>query len=444
MERYDMSQTIQSSHWSPLTPAQLDFWEEFTFHPHQPVSTVAHCITLRGAINERALLAALQQVIKETEVFSVRFRLVGEDAMPVQYCDPHQCPDVRIIDLQQRRSAQTVAQAMMQGDIDGQLNLLRQPLAAVWLIRFSPEHYMVYIRAHHIIVDGFGMALIEHRCAELYQAYCETTLTGFPLNPFADFLAEEQHYARSKKCQADRAYWHRLLEQAPPLKVLQKGGEDYATESLHSDTWLPASFTKHILALAELCRIGWPDVLLVLSAAWMAKQIPDVQHNGVLPVWVPVMNRRGHAAANTPSLAVNILPVFITFDPLESLVDFLKRTAIALHDMRAHSRYRIETLAADQGIGKGMRYFFSPLINVLPFDPPVFAGCETARQVMASGPGDGFNITWRGRTDCSELHVDIDAEAGMFPGLDPQAMLTSLTDWLSHAFASQYEPQPLL
>lgn len=78
-----MSQTIQSSHWLPLTPAQFDFWEEFTFHPHQPISTVAHSITLRGTINERTLLAALQQVIKETEVFSVRFRLAGEDAMPV-------------------------------------------------------------------------------------------------------------------------------------------------------------------------------------------------------------------------------------------------------------------------------------------------------------------------------------------------------------------------
>ncbi len=33
MERYDMPQTIQPSHWVPLTPAQLDFWEEFTFHP---------------------------------------------------------------------------------------------------------------------------------------------------------------------------------------------------------------------------------------------------------------------------------------------------------------------------------------------------------------------------------------------------------------------------
>ena len=148
------------------------------------------------------------------------------------------------------------------------------------------------------------------------------------------------------------------------------------------------------------------------------------------------MNRRGHAATNTPSLAVNILPVFITFDPMENPVDFLKRTSIALHDMRAHSRYRIETLAADQGIGKGMRYFFSPLINILPFDPPVFIGCETVRQVMASGPGDGFNITWRGRTDCSELHLDIDAEPSMFPELDPQATLNSLTDWISHFLAS--------
>ena len=121
---------------------------------------------------------------------------------------------------------------------------------------------------------------------------------------------------------------------------------------------------------------------------------------------------------------------------MENPVDFLKRTSIALHDIRAHSRYRIETLAADQGIGKGMRYFFSPLINILPFDPPVFIGCETVRQVMASGPGDGFNITWRGRTDCSELHLDIDAEPGMFPELDPQATLNSLTDWISHFLAS--------
>ncbi|POT58308.1 hypothetical protein C3432_10420 [Citrobacter amalonaticus] len=439
-----MSQTIQSSRWLPLTPAQFDFWEEFTFHPHQPVSTVAHSLTLRGKINEEALLGALNQVIKETDVFSVQFRLPEVDAMPVQCCDPRQCPEVRIIDLQQRNSAQVVANAMMQGDIDGQLNLLRQPLAAVWLIRFSPEHYAIYVRAHHIIIDGFGMALIEHRCAELYQAYCQKLQAGFPLSPFNDFLYEEQQYSHSEKGQKDRDYWHRILENAPALTVLQKGGEDYGTECLHSDTLLPSSFSQQILTLADSCGIGWPDVLLALSAAWMATHIPDLGSQGILPVWVPVMNRRGYIAANTPSLAVNILPVFIEMNEQETVIVFLKRIAAALHDMRAHSRYRIEMLAADRGIGKGMRYFFSPLINVLPFDPPVFSGCETTREVMASGPGDGFNITWRGRTDCSDLHIDIDAEAGMFKGMDPDAMLMSLTAYLTQLISAKRWDQPLI
>ncbi|EAN5735659.1 hypothetical protein EJD04_23210 [Salmonella enterica] len=431
MERYDMSENIQSSRRLPLTPAQLDFWEEFTFHPHQPVSTVAHCITLRGNINEEALIKALEKVIKETDVFSVQFRLLEEDSIPFQFCDPRQFPDVRSIDLQHRNYALVVAEAMMKGDIDGQLNLLRQPLAAVWMIRFSPEHYSVYIRAHHIIIDGFGMSLIEHRCAELYGAYCQNTCTGLAFSSFNDFLNEEIQYSLSEKCQMDRDHWHRVMENAPALMVLQKGAEDYVTECLHSDMWLPSSFSQKIIALADYSGIGWPDVLLSLSSVWIAKNIPELQFEGILPLWVPIMNRRGHVAANIPSLAVNILPVFIEMKEKETVVVFLKRIAAALYDMRAHSRYRIETLATDRGIGKGMRYFFSPLINVLPFDPPKFHSCEVSRQVLASGPGDGFNITWRGRTDCSELHIDIDAEVNMFNGMDSNMMLNSLTTYLN-------------
>ncbi|MDF7681786.1 condensation domain-containing protein [Enterobacteriaceae bacterium ESL0689] len=432
-----MSQTLQSSHWLPLTPEQFDFWEEFTFHPHEPVSTVAHCITLRGNINQHALLAALNQVIEETDVFSVQFRLPDGETKPVQCCDLRYSPKVRIIDLQQRTSTQVVARAMMQGDIDGQLNLLRQPLAAVWLICFSPDHYAVYIRAHHIIVDGFGMALIEHRCAELYQAGCQNSASGLPFRSFNDFLHEEHQYAQSEKWQKDRLYWHQQLEKAPPLTVLQKGGENYGTACLHSDVSLPSAFGQQIIALAEYSDTGWPDILLVLSAIWVAKYLPDLQCAGVLPVWVPVMNRRGYIAANTPALAVNILPLFITLHEPETLVALLQRITVALHHMRAHSRYRIETLAADRGIGRGMRYFFSPLINVLPFDPPVFVGCEATREVMASGPGDGFNITWRGRSDGSELHLDIDAEADKFNGIDPDAMSHSLISYLTYLLAEQ-------
>lgn len=442
---WSMLDTVQSPQWQPLTPAQFDFWEEFTFHPHQPVSTVAHRITLRGDVNEQALLAALEQTISETDVFAIQFHQPDKHAAPLQCCDPQKRPQVRIIDLQTRASSQMVARSMMQGDIDGQLNLLRQPLAAVWLIRFSPDHYTVYIRAHHIIVDGFGMALIEHRLAELYSARSVRAFISPPLQDFEAFLAEEQRYACSEKSRRDCDYWNRCLSCATALPVLQKGGEDYGCECLHCDGMLPPAFGSELNRLAEKSGIGWPDLLLALSAVWLLRYLPDSPGiKGSLPVWVPVMNRRGAVAASVPALAVNILPLFVHIEEQESLASYLQRTTTALRDLRAHGRYRIETLAADQGLGLGTRYFFSPLINVLPFDPPVFAGCEIEREVMASGPGDGFNITWRSRTDASDMHIDIDADPARYSTENVDRDLQQLVAFLRQAMQPDAWKQPLI
>lgn len=264
-----MLETVQSVRWLPLTPAQFDFWEEFSFHPHQPVSTVAHRITLCGDLDEQALLAALEQVVAETEVFTIQFQLPDNGGLPLQRCNPQRRPRVRLLELPQAG----VAESMMQADIECQLNLLSQPLAAIWLIRFSPTYYTVYIRAHHIIIDGFGMALIEHRLAELYRVRLQKTTASQPFHAFYDFLAEEQQYASSEQSRQDAEYWRRYVTDAPSLPVLQKGGEDYGAECLHSEAELPEHFSQQLSAFSERCGTGWPDLLQALSAAWLTHQL---------------------------------------------------------------------------------------------------------------------------------------------------------------------------
>ncbi len=56
---------------------------------------------------------------------------------------------------------------------------------------------------------------------------------------------------------------------------------------------------------------------------------------------------------------------------------------------------------------------------------------------MASGPGDGFNITWRGRTDASGLHIDIDADPAMYGSLNVGDMPTQLIDFLRRAMSEE-------
>lgn len=57
----------------PLTLAQKDFWEEFQFHSELPVSTVAHCISLKGALNADALARAIQATCDEADVLACGF-----------------------------------------------------------------------------------------------------------------------------------------------------------------------------------------------------------------------------------------------------------------------------------------------------------------------------------------------------------------------------------
>lgn len=151
--------------------AQLDFWEEYTLHPGQTLSTVAHCTELCGAIEEAALCRAIATTLAETQAFALRFGERRGDYPPSLRHEPQRIPSLQRIDLQTHRDPWQAAQNLMHEDIAQHRALHREPLAAAWLLKLGPERYLWYVRAHHILVDGFGMALIEHRCAALYAHY---------------------------------------------------------------------------------------------------------------------------------------------------------------------------------------------------------------------------------------------------------------------------------
>ncbi|WP_163578151.1 condensation domain-containing protein [Halomonas faecis] len=402
--------SCESRGWMPLTLAQLDFWEEYALHPDQSVSTVAHCLDIEGAVDQPALVEAITRTVHEADILSVRFRLQSRGDEPLQRCDTVQAPMLELHDLRGQPDPLQAAQRLMQEDLGAQLDLMRQPLSAQWLLRVGERRYLWYSRGHHIILDGYGMVLIERRCAQLYAHLLGYGEAGEPLRPFASFLDEETAYRRSRRFDEDRRYWQAYLEACPTLPVLHKGAEADAAEQRHAEVALPREFAHRLRELSDVTGIGWPDLLVMLSGAYLLQYALAMGETGSLPVWLPFMSRWGSVAAHVPSLAVNILPLHLTSVSDEPLGDFLQRVARVLRQQRRHGRYRIEQIAADRGLAKGTRFLFSPLINVLPFDPPTIEGCRVARQILASGPGDGFDLTYRGCSDGTSLLLSLDAD----------------------------------
>ncbi|HIE1062958.1 TPA: condensation domain-containing protein [Serratia marcescens] len=439
-----MSDTALASEWLPLAPAQLDFWEEYTLHPGQTLSTVAHCTELCGAIEEAALCRAIAATLAETQAFALRFGERRGDHPPPLRHEPQRIPSLQRIDLQTHRDPWQAAQSLMHEDIAQHRALHREPLAAAWLLKLGPERYLWYVRAHHILVDGFGMALIEHRCAALYAHYLGQGSAGIPLGAFAPFQQAELAYVDSERCERDRRFWQAYLPPSQALPTVRKGGGEYGVRRLSVNRRLPTEVAQRLAQQSERSGINWPDLLVALSAAWLFQVMPrHVRQGDALPMWMPAMNRRGQAATNVPSLAVNTLPLLVSPSPMETLGSFLTTLTQQLRELRSHAGYRPRQLAADRGVDPKSRFFISPFINVQPFDAPRFVGCRGARRVLAGGSGDGFNLTYRGRTDARDLQVDIDIYLEQFPTEDALDYGEALQEFLLRALQREAWEQPL-
>lgn len=422
--------------WWPLTLAQLDFWEEFSLYPHQPVSTVAHCLTLTGTIDQPALLRAIQQTVGEADILSVRFRW-PEGRPPQQRFDHDRIPQVQWIDLHDNPHPLQAAQQRMQADIQAPLDLLNAPISAQWLFKIADDHFLWYCRGHHIILDGFGMALLEQRCARLYSHFLGQGDAGEPFRAFTDYLEEEENYRNSQRHADDRLYWQRYLDTPVDLPVLNKKENRYDEVGLHFECQLPQTLCRRLHQVSDEMGVTWPDLLILLSAAYLFLHFRPHQPPQTLPVWLPFMSRLGSVGANIPALLVNILPLYVSLTQGETSQQFLKRMARVLRQQRTHGRYRIEQIAIDQNLPEQSRYFFSPLINVLPFKSPVFTHCQVAREVLASGPGDGFNITYREMQDHQGLLFNLDADGHMTSAAEFAAHQRDLPVFLARALSPE-------
>ncbi len=402
--------------WKPLTLPQLDFWEEFNFHQDKPVSTVAHYLELSGVHNEEAFLKAVSETISEAEVLSTRFRADQNSDEPMHCIDPSYRPEIEFIDLQQTDTPIQKAQELMERDAATIIDLRRERISRQIVFRLGEEHYIWYVRAHHIIVDGYSLTLIEQRCGQLYNHYCGEGDFGHRFESYYSFLAEEEAYIGSPRWEKDQAFWNEYLCDADDLVVLDKGSEDYGAAGLHFTGILTRAQVAHLHKLASQLKIGWPDLLILTSGAYLLHNIHQKKEptKNSLIVWLPFMSRWGSVGAHMPAMMVNILPFRIEFYEGESLQEFLQRHAATLRKQRKHGRYRIEQIATDLHLQKGTRFFFSPLINVIPFNITKFNGCSVNQQIISSGVGDGINLTFRSISHDGAIEFYLDADQASF------------------------------
>ena len=412
----------------PLTEAQAALWYAQRLDSGNPIFNTAQYTRLQGPLVRDAFVRAVEQTMQESTGLALRVHDV--DGAPMGCIAPENVPQLQIVDCSAADDPQAMAIAHMTEDRMRPCDPQRDPLASQILFHLSDTHHLWYERVHHLATDGYGMALIDARVAQCYAAAVGQGDAGMPLGEFDAVLAEAHAYQDSARRTEDRAYWTGLFAQAEPVLGLAEGVAVSAHHFLQEQCALPDDLVRALRELAEASGVSWPDILLALCAAYVARMTGG-EHT---VVGAPYMGRLGSVSARVPAMVMNILPVPVQVDESAPLHDYVRSVARLLRRVRRHGRYRSEQLRRDLGALGGQRRLYGPLINVLPFDDtPCWAGLQAQVHVLCAGPVDDLTITFRGDSMATRMALAVDANPARYSEAQVMSHLQRLHAFLARA-----------
>ncbi|MGW8765438.1 amino acid adenylation domain-containing protein [Streptomyces sp. NPDC055815] len=360
----------------PLTGAQLGVWFAQQVDPANAAYNTAQYVEVSAPADASRLERALRRAVAETDALTVRFTV--HDGQPRQTPAPLAGPLLDVVDLSAGPDPAAAADRWMREDTATPVDLLRGPLFRNALLVLGPDRFRWYLRCHHTLLDGYGFQLLAARTAEIYTAEAAGTEPRPRwFGTLDDLAGAEAAYRSSERFEADRAYWaERMAGASDAVTLARRPFDGPAVDPL---TVGPA----RVLDARQTDRAE----LVVAALAGYLHRMTQAED---ITLGVPVAGRWG-AAATTPGVVVNVLPLRLSVPRGTTVAALLDQAGERLRELRGHQRYRSEDVLRD--LSMVGRQLTGPLVNIRYYDRELdFAGSRATVATVAPGPIDDLSV----------------------------------------------------
>jgi amino acid adenylation domain-containing protein len=322
----------------PVSAAQQRLWFLNQMHPGNAHYAIGGGLRLRGMLD----IGVMQQAIHDLTVRHEAFRTtIGErDGRPWLTISETSTVPVDVLDFSLQPSAERLAAARRAGEalLRRPFDLASGPLAAFLILRLGDDDHMLFLTMHHIVSDGWSLAIACHELCALYEA----GLVGRPANLAAlavdsvDHAAWEAEQLRSGRLDEHLAYWKRQLHGAPAALALPTDRKRPPVPS-HRGGRLRCYLDGGLIASLEQCsREHGTTLFMTLLAAW---QVLIYRHSGQEDVVIgtPMANRDIPALEGVIGCLVNnvVMRGRLGGNPgFNEFLEQVKQTTLAAFDHR--------------------------------------------------------------------------------------------------------------
>ncbi|WP_405166137.1 amino acid adenylation domain-containing protein [Nocardia sp. NBC_01499] len=392
-----------------LSAAQRGIWFAQHIAGDTPIS-IAQYVELSGPIDLDLLGGAARQAGRE---FGTGYlRLLEVDGHPYQFVDTTLDDSLLTVDLRGERDPEAAAHAWMRAEYEAPLELTRDRLVRVAMLRLADDRWYWYSRIHHIVLDGMGALTVVQRTGELYNAAVEGKQPpAAKAEDLRKIVEADLAYRNSDRFASDREHWLEHLDgMADPVSLAGRTADVDAHPNRVAGA-LPRETAALLDSVAKAASSGVAPTVVAAFGAYLAAMTgaPEV----VLSL--PVSARTTAILRRSGGMIANVVPLRLTLTPSTTVGEVIRAAQGELTGALRRQRYRQEDIFRDLGWPMDEAASFGPSVNLMMVDTRIQLGAVTGRlHVLTSGLIDDLFVNLYPGVGGESTHIDFQGNGNLY------------------------------
>jgi amino acid adenylation domain-containing protein len=321
-------------------------------------------VRLTGKLDKAALDAALTEIVRRHEIFRTTFETF--ESQPAQMIQPPWRVCVPVTDIgsipADRREAE--AERLVQEECLRPFDIKRLPLIRWSLLRLSEEDHVLIQVEHHLVHDGWSLALLMRELKTLYEAFCQNRPSPLPELPiqFADYAAWQRQWLRGEVLEGLLAFWKKRLAGCPPLLELPSDRPRPKVQSFRGAALLVELPPPLCKALRSLSRRRGVTLFMTMLAAFETLLCRYTGQDDLV-IGSSVANRRLSETEQLIGMIVNTVVLRTDLSGNPSFLQLLERVRRSALETYEHQDLPFEKLVEELQPDRELSY--NPLFQVM-------------------------------------------------------------------------------
>ncbi|MGK3989851.1 amino acid adenylation domain-containing protein [Sorangium sp. So ce136] len=348
----------------PLSASQQRLWFLDQLDGQSATYNMGGAMRLEGPCDAAALERSLLEIVRRHEALRTSF--AARDGKPVQIISPEARCDLEVVSLEAlpAETQESEVRRLATEHLRRPFDLAGERLSRTTLLRLRDDVHVLLLAVHHIISDGWSIAVFFHELRACYEAHVNGRRPELPPLPiqYADYACWQQAALSRERLAPAIAYWKARLKDAPATLDLPFDRPRPPVQTFHGRT-LRFHLDRALRdRLSALCRETGATLFMTLLSGF-AVVLSRYSHQQDVVIGSPIANRPRKELEPLIGFFVNTLAMRIDLAGRPTVRELLARVRETCVGAYAHQQLPFELLVEELKPERNLSH--SPVFQVM-------------------------------------------------------------------------------